>query len=138
MIKSGISFSGMGRFMDKITLCGDNCLYCPRYIAATDEELSAVAELWYRISWRDQVVSNEEIKCEGCSSHKKCTYQLVECVKSHKVVKCNQCADFPCSKINNMLKRSDKYKEKCKKVCTESEFDSLQKAFFNKEENLKK
>lgn len=138
MIKSGISFSGMGRFMDKITLCGDNCLYCPRYIAATDEELSAVAELWYRISWRDQVVSNEEIKCEGCSSHKKCTYQLVECVKSHKVEKCNQCADFPCSKINNMLKRSDKYKEKCKKVCIESEFDSLQKAFFNKEENLKK
>lgn len=138
MIKSGISFSGMGRFMDKITLCGDNCLYCPRYIAATDEELSAVAELWYRISWRDKVVSNEEIKCEGCSSHKKCTYQLVECVKSHKVEKCNQCADFPCSKINNMLKRSDKYKEKCKKVCTEKEYSLLEKAFFNKEENLKK
>ncbi len=25
--------------MDKITLCGDNCLECPRYLAKTDDEL---------------------------------------------------------------------------------------------------
>lgn len=30
---------------DKITLCGDNCTYCPRYNAHTNEELERVAEL---------------------------------------------------------------------------------------------
>ena len=124
--------------MEKITLCGDNCLYCPRYIAKTDEELSAVAELWYRIGWRKEIISNEEIKCTGCSSHKYCTYQLVECVKSNEVRKCNECFEFPCNKIKNMLLCSDEYKKKCQKVCTEKEYSLLEKAFFNKEDNLKK
>ncbi len=89
---------------EKITLCGDNCIECPRYNAHTDEELKAVAELWYRVGWRDSIVSNEEIACTGCSSHKTCTYNLVECTKEHSVSKCNQCNEFPCEKINNMLK----------------------------------
>ena len=46
---------------EKITLCGDNCIECPRYNAHTDEELKAVAELWYKVGWRACVVSNEEI-----------------------------------------------------------------------------
>lgn len=29
----------------KITLCGDNCIECPRYNAHTDEELRAIAFL---------------------------------------------------------------------------------------------
>lgn len=49
----------------KITLCGDNCIECPRYNAHSEEELRNVAELWYRMGWRDHIVSNEEIKCEG-------------------------------------------------------------------------
>ena len=63
--------------MNKITLCGDNCLECPRYLAKTEEELNNVAELWYRVGWRDTIVSHNEIRCTGCSSHKDCTYQLV-------------------------------------------------------------
>ena len=31
--------------MEKITLCGDNCLECPRYLAKTEDELAAAAEL---------------------------------------------------------------------------------------------
>ena len=42
---------------EKITLCGDNCLSCPRYMAQKDEELEHVAELWYRIGWRDKMLS---------------------------------------------------------------------------------
>lgn len=30
--------------IEKITLCGDNCIECPRYNAHTDEELKQVAE----------------------------------------------------------------------------------------------
>lgn len=124
--------------MDKITLCGDNCLFCPRYTAKTDKELSDTAELWYRIGWRDKIVSNEAIKCTGCSSHKQCTYNLVECIKLKGVEKCNQCSEFPCDKIQTMLSRSAEYEKKCITICTEKEYSMLEKAFFNKEVNLKK
>lgn len=122
----------------KITLCGDNCIECPRYNAHTHEELTAVAELWYKIGWRKHIVSNEEIACNGCSSHKRCTYQLVECTKEHSVSKCNQCVEFPCEKIRIMLERSAEFEKKCKKVCSEQEYSVLKKAFFDKEKNLKK
>lgn len=121
-----------------ITLCGDNCIECPRYNAHSDEELKKVAELWYRVGWRNSIVSNKEIICSGCSSHKQCTYNLVECTKEHNVEKCNQCSEFPCLKISDMLKRSEEYQKKCMKVCTDQEYNSLAKAFFDKENNLKK
>lgn len=123
---------------EKITLCGDNCIECPRYNANSEEELRNVAELWYRVGWRDCVVSNEEIRCEGCSSHKQCTYHLVECTKEHNVDKCNQCVEFPCEKIDHMLERSKEYQKRCKVVCLDAEYDMLEKAFFNKENNLRK
>lgn len=47
---------------EKITLCGDNCIECPRYNAHSEEELRKVAELWHRVGWRDCIVSNEEIR----------------------------------------------------------------------------
>lgn len=124
--------------MEKITLCGDDCLQCPRYLAKTAEEKSKVAELWHRIGWRDKIVSPEEISCDGCSSHKKCTYNLVECVKEKGVEKCNQCSQFPCEKIESMLERSAEYKKKCKELCTREEYAMLEKSFFRKEENLQK
>lgn len=123
---------------EKITLCGDNCLECPRYNAHTEEELRKTAELWYRIGWRGSVVSNEEIRCTGCSSHKTCTYDLVECTRSHNVKKCRQCTEFPCEKIQNMLTRSAEYQSRCRQICTDDEYSALEKAFFHKQENLMK
>ena len=122
----------------EITLCGDNCLECPRYNANSEEELKAVAELYYRVGWRDKVVSNEEIRCTGCSSHKQCTYHLVQCVKEHSVEKCNRCKEFPCQKISDMLKRSAEYEKQCREMCSGEEFFILKKAFFEKEINLRK
>lgn len=123
---------------EKIALCGDNCIECPRYNAHTETELKAVAELWHKVGWRECVVSNEEIACSGCSLHKQCAYQLVDCTRAHNVSKCNQCDEFPCGKINAMLERSIEYKKKCKEVCSEQEYIILEKAFFEKENNLKK
>ena len=123
---------------EKISLCGDNCLECPRYLAKSDEELHQTAELWYKVGWRDTVVSNDEIRCVGCSSHKSCTYGLVECTRAHAVEKCNRCAKFPCEKIRAMLKRSAEYREKCREICTAEEYSRLERAFFYKENNLKK
>lgn len=121
-----------------------SCLYfilfleCPRYLADTDEKLKKTAELWHRIGWRDRIVSISEISCSGCTSDKQCTYHLVECTKKHGVAKCNQCQQFPCSKIKDMLQRSAQYEKKCRKVCTPEEYQMLRTAFFNKEENLMK
>ena len=123
---------------ERITLCGDNCIECPRYNAHSEAELRAVAELWYRVGWRDKVLSNEEIACTGCSSHKVCTYGLVDCTRKHGVEKCNQCKEFPCDKIGDMLNRSREYQETCKKMCSEKEYITLKKAFFDKENNLRK
>lgn len=124
--------------MEKITYCGDDCLSCPRYLAKTEDELSRVAELWYRIGWRDSIVSADEIRCGGCFPHKSCTYNLIECIKNNGVEKCNKCGLFPCKKINDMLLRSKQYQERCRVICSEEEYNLLAKSFFNKEENLKK
>lgn len=124
--------------IEKITLCGDNCLECPRYLAKTEEEKKKVAELWYRVGWRDKIVSADEISCNGCSSHKQCTYNLVECVKKNGVEKCSQCREFPCEKITSMLRRSFEYKKKCKEVCSKEEYTMLEKAFFRKDKYLKR
>jgi hypothetical protein len=122
----------------KITLCGDNCLACPRYLAKTEEGLRQVAELWQRAGWRDFPATPEEMRCGGCSSHKSCTYHLVECIRTHGVKKCSQCPAFPCDKISDMLERSRQSQLRCKKFCTEAEYAMLDLAFFHKEENLQK
>ncbi len=101
---------------EKISLCGDDCLACPRYNARTDEELRAVAELWYRVGWRDRVVSNDEIACTGCDSYKECSYRLVECVREHGVEKCSRCGEFPCRKIGDLLRKSAEYQQRCREV----------------------
>lgn len=123
---------------ERITLCGDDCLQCPRYNARTPEERNRVAELWYRVGWRDRIISNEEIACTGCSSHKQCTYGLVECTRAHQVEKCSQCSRFPCGKTEALLSRSAVYQERCRQVCTAEEYAVLEKAFFQKENNLRK
>lgn len=123
---------------EKITLCGDDCLQCPRYNARTPEEQSRVAELWYRVGWRDRIVSNEEIACTGCSSHKQCTYGLVACTRAHQVEKCSQCSRFPCEKIGELLSRSAAWQERCRQICSPEEYSALEAAFFNKESNLRK
>lgn len=45
---------------------------------------------------------------------------------------------FPCNKISDMLKRSREYQKKCKEVCSAEEYTMLEKAFFDKENNLNK
>lgn len=124
--------------MEKIAACGDNCSQCPRYLAKTADELQAVAELWHRVGWRERIVPWREMQCGGCSPHKRCAYQLLDCVQKKKIEKCKQCAEFSCEKIKDMLNRSKVYEERCKTVCSKDEHHRLKVAFFQKEENLMK
>lgn len=123
---------------EMLTLCGDNCEFCPRRTAKTDDELKKVATLWYKLGFSSKLLSVSEIKCGGCSSHKTCTYGLVDCIKKHGVKKCNSCKEFPCKKIDDMLERSRNFEKVCRDKCSGDELEALDKAFFHKEENLKK
>lgn len=120
----------------KISLCGDDCSVCPRYKAKTEEELQAVAKLWYKTGMRDHIVTTDEMKCSGCSVHNNCSYHLFECTQEHKVNKCKECTKYPCKKVMDMLDKSKHIENECKKLCSEEEFDMLSHAFFEKEKNL--
>ncbi len=121
---------------EMISLCGDNCLKCPRYTSKTHEQLQHTAKLWYKIGWRKNILPDEEIKCSGCSPEKECSYGLIECTQIHGVQKCSRCHHFPCKRINNMLRRSDVYEEHCKNLCHPIDFAVLKEAFFEKRKNL--
>lgn len=121
---------------EKISLCGDNCSVCPRYIAQSEEALNALAELWHRIGWRDRILSGEEMRCAGCSADKRCGYGLIECTQKHHVRKCCKCPQFPCEKIRDVLNRSNEYRARCEKLCTAEEYAALEQAFFHKETYL--
>ena len=128
----------MGEF---IAPCGDNCTACPRYITKSEEELHKAATLWHKLGWTDTILSTEKFRCNGCSIHHRrplCSYGILGCLNERNISKCNQCSDFPCEKINKMLAKSKQNQENCKKVCSESEYRVLHKAFFCKEMNLKR
>lgn len=120
----------------KITLCGDDCLKCPRYNAKTEEELLKVAELWYRCGWRKEILLPQELKCTGCFAGKECSFGIAPCVAEHKISSCKECYEFPCAKIKSALESTSKSKHHCKKVCTPEEYKIIEEAFFNKEKNL--
>lgn len=119
-----------------ITVCGDDCSVCPRYLAKTEEELKKVAEFWYLVGWRDRVVSPEEIQCQGCSIHNNCRYHILACTIEHNVVKCKECPEYSCDKIQDMLKQSDEMEAQCKRYLSECEFEQFKRAFYEKRKNL--
>ena len=119
------------------SVCGDDCAVCPRHVAETEEELHETALFWHRIGWRDRVLSNEEIKCSGCGSHEKCSFMILPCTKEKGVEKCEDCKNFCCDKIHDVLSRSSIKEEEARALCkSEDEFQMLKRAFWNKEKNL--
>lgn len=123
-----------------IAACGNDCSICPRYnkepYTKTEAELSHTAELWYKIGYRDHVVTNEEISCSGCKEDNWCRYQVVKCVNEKKLSNCGQCEQYPCDNIKDCFAVTKSFAPFCKEVCTEEEYRTISKAFFEKEENL--
>lgn len=123
-----------------IAACGNDCAVCPRYnvppYTKTAEELHRTAELWYKIGYRDHVVTNEEIACTGCKEENRCRYRLVKCVNEKHIAHCGQCENYPCDVMKACFTVTGSFISTCKKVCTPEEFETLRKAFFEKEKNL--
>lgn len=121
------------------SVCGDDCAVCPRYLAKTEEELHQTAVFWHQVGWRDKVVSNDEIRCQGCGSRQTCAFMLLPCVQEHGLSSCTDCSEHPCGKIAKMLDKSAEKEAQCRSACeNERLFAMLKRAFYEKEKNLKR
>ena len=122
--------------------CGNDFAACPRYCKTPFGKPEAArrhtAELWFRVGYRDRVVSNEEIACEGCREDTACRYRVVGCVKAKQIDDCGQCAEFPCQTIQECFAVTESFRPACQRECTAEEFSIMQKAFFEKRQNLER
>lgn len=121
-----------------IAACGNDCSVCPRMMPKTAAELTATAELWHKIGYRDHVVSNDEIKCWGCTPANWCRHGIIACTTNRNLNNCGECPDYPCSKIQAMLENTASFIPDCRQCCTDAEFAIMEKAFFEKQKNLEK
>ena len=121
-----------------IGLCGDNCEYCPRYMATQNgriEELEKVKELWIRLGLRVPNFPAKDMCCHGCKPENKCAYtELRSCVSTKMYDNCGLCDEYPCQLIQNAFDKSEKLKGRMESICTQEEKATLQKAFFSKKE----
>lgn len=123
-----------------IAACGNDCSACPRYTKEPYEksegELRHTAELWFKIGYRDHIVTNEEIACTGCKTDNWCRYHVVKCVNEKHMDHCGQCRQYPCDNIKECFKVTKSFEPLCKKVCNNEEYKMMKRAFFEKRENL--
>lgn len=123
-----------------LAACGNDCAVCPRYspknAPKTPEELHHTAELWYKIGYRDCVVTNEEIACTGCRPENWCRYRVITCCVSHGIENCGLCADFPCANLEEAFRVTQEFEPQCRAVCNQAEYEMFKRAFFEKRENL--
>jgi hypothetical protein len=124
-----------------ISLCGDICSECPRYIATQANDyarLKEIATLWFRLGFRSEIVSEEEIKCYGCSKTKPCSYNINTCEHIRDLNNCGECKFYLCAKMQFVFEKTDKVDEVCKINCTPDEYIQMKKAFLSKREILDK
>ncbi len=123
----------------KISFCGDVCSECPRYIATITNntiELKDLAELWFRLGFRSEVVKPEELKCYGCNKNMTCSNGINSCEHLSNINNCGECGHFPCDKINAVFQKTDNANKTCREKCSESEYEILMRAFLNKQQIL--
>ena len=131
-----------GRTMNSkiIAACGNDCSACPRFVEhpfeKTEEELHQTALMWWKIGYRDHVVSNQDISCRGCSTENWCRYRVVKCCADREIQTCAACTEFPCKNLKECFDVTRSFEPKCREVCTDVEYDQLKRAFFEKEKNL--
>jgi hypothetical protein len=128
--------------MAVIGICGDNCAYCPRYLATLSgktEELEKVKELWVRLGLRDPSLPAWGLVCHGCAPANNCAYsELRACVYGKGVESCGLCETYPCALVDAAFQRSDELFSQTMLVCTPEEVELFRKAFFSKRQNLEK
>lgn len=119
-----------------IAACGNDCSKCPRHLPKTEKELKETAELWFKIGYRDKVVSNDEIACEGCTKDNWCRYKIINCTSERGIENCGKCRSYPCEVIKEAFKVTMEFEPSVKSACSDEEYEMMKEAFFEKEKNL--
>ncbi|MBT0664665.1 DUF3795 domain-containing protein [Geobacter pelophilus] len=126
--------------MNKIGICGDNCMFCPRYLASQNggiKELEEVKELWVRLGLRASAVSPQDMACYGCRPENNCAYPEVRaCANGKGIDNCGLCQEYPCELLNAVFEKSEELRSHAVRFCTPEEMDALHKAFCCKRQNL--
>ena len=125
--------------LNLISFCGNSCTDCPRYIAtqANDNEtLNNLAELWFRVGFRDTIVSANDMRCNGCNKDTNCRYRINNCIHRADKNNCGECDFFPCDKISLAFEKGNIFRMACAAKCTDNEMFVMEKAFFSKHDRL--
>ncbi len=97
----------MGRI---VAACGLICTECPAYIATQkddDQKRAKVAEDW---SKGGEKLKPEDINCGGCVQTTKRVFRFCgtcgvrSCVLGKNIKNCAYCSDYPCKKLDDLLK----------------------------------
>ncbi|MFP4006273.1 MAG: DUF3795 domain-containing protein [Candidatus Hadarchaeia archaeon] len=121
--------------------CGDECSSCPRFIATKEGSnigLEEIAKLWKKIGWRDEVENPRDMECRGCDFVDQCPYGIKECTVEKGVENCGECGCYPCERLEKVFEKVETYRRKCREICSENEYQLIEKAFLSKKENLDK
>ncbi len=125
--------------MIQLGFCGDDCNYCPRYLATRSgdqDRLKEVAAIWRDIGWRDTLEPPEKIVCHGCATIEKCGFGIKDCVINKGVESCGKCGEYPCARLLGIFENNQKEAIICKDKLSTEYYGLFQRAFFSKKERL--
>jgi len=125
----------------KIGFCGDDCNYCPKYLATQsgdEERLKEVAVMWQMIGWPNPSDSPGDMTCHGCTTVNICGLGIRECVMEKGVENCGKCPDYPCERLSEIFENNEREAGICKANLREKDYKLFQQAFFSKKERLDK
>jgi hypothetical protein len=128
--------------MDNISVCGNDCSLCPRYVATNNrnvKRLKELARIFKRIGWRERIEKPENMVCHGCIGAKWCRYKTVrDCAQARAINNCGYCDYYPCDKIKRVFDQTKLYAEFCLENLSKEDYLCFERAFFLKKETLKK
>lgn len=97
----------------KIAACGLDCVQCDIRQARDDPALAQEIIEWFKREL-DVEVKREDLRCDWCkgdrANHWSPECWILECCVDDKGLEfCYQCGDFPCQKLSDWAKKSQKY-----------------------------
>lgn len=126
----------------KLACCGDDCSFCPRYIATLNQDehkLREIAVLWQKIGWRENIDPPETLACYGCETfNRPCEYCVRECCMEKSIENCGKCKSYPCDRIEKAFEITRMNVERFKDILSKDDYEIFIKAYFSKKENLDK
>ncbi|OYD15048.1 hypothetical protein CH333_06665 [candidate division WOR-3 bacterium JGI_Cruoil_03_44_89] len=103
----------MNKENQMVAVCGLDCGECDIHQASNNPEIARQIVDWFKKE-RDIEVKLEDIRCSGCkgdrTKHWSPDCWILKCCVDEKGLEfCSQCDDFPCEKLIEWAKGSEKY-----------------------------